>query len=127
MRKLTDHIVEGDACNHQVSVTVMDAPGQGGACHEYLVDTDSIGGHGKSLHPTTIYFQNGPIKEFGINGLTQEVLIVIVMDRLRSFQAGPFACRANALALTHCENALYHLQTRTRERIARGVEGTTQK
>ena len=71
-----------------------------------------------------IMFQNGPIKEFGVNGLTQEALLAIIIDRLRCFQSGPFACHDNEIALDYCKEALFTLQKRTRERIARGVEGT---
>lgn len=46
---------------------------------------------------------------------------------MRSFQAGPYSNRANAIALTHMEEALMWLQQRTRERIKRGVEGTHAK
>lgn len=37
---------------------------------------------------------------------------------------GKYACRENALALTALEEALMWLQKRTRDRLARGVEGT---
>lgn len=134
MRKLTDHIVDNDSANHQLTITVEDEPGQGGACHRYSVtgfETDS----NPSTFSTgpllatklTVLFQNGPIKEFGVNGITQEALLAIVIDRLRGFQSGPFACRDNAIALTHIEEALMWLQRRTRERIKRGVEGTNVK
>ena len=99
------------------------APGAGGANHEYSITW-------RALNPdddgtTWIHFQNGPIKENGINGITQEALLVIVIDRLRSFQAGPFSSPFNATALDRCEDALRLLQRRTRDRIARGVEGLT--
>ena len=68
----------------------------------------------------------GPIKEAGVNGLTGEALLAILIDRLRSFQAGPYACQQNATALWHLREALDMLQVRTRARIARGVEGTHQ-
>jgi hypothetical protein len=132
MRQLTDHIVEGDSANHQLTITVTDEPGSGGANHAYLIT-----GFGTADNPSRdgateadnlfVLFQNGPIKEFGINGVTQEALLAIVIDRLRSFQAGPFACDANQSALEHCASALHILQGRTRERIARGVEGTNTK
>ena len=31
MRKLSDHIVEGDAANHQLTIEIGDEPGDGGA------------------------------------------------------------------------------------------------
>ena len=123
MRQLTDHIVEGDAANHQLMVDAVDEPGAGGACHRYAIRTPSSG--------WMIDFQNGPIKENGVNGVTNEALLAILIDRLRGFQGQfrptQFACRENAIALTHCEDALSWLQKRTRERIKRGVEGTMAK
>ncbi|MBN1628153.1 MAG: hypothetical protein JW990_00165 [Thermoleophilia bacterium] len=68
-------------------------------------------------------FQEGPIAEAGPNGLTQEVLIAICLDRLRSFQQGDFRCRENALAITKLEEAQHWLFHRTRARMERGVEG----
>ncbi len=132
MRKLTDHCVEGDSANHQLTIEVTDAPGQGGACHRYEItgfNTESNVSKGDpfpgGVTKAVILFQNGPIKEFGVNGVTSEALTAICIDRMRSFQAGPFACDANKEALFHYEIALQWLQRRTRERIARGVEGTT--
>jgi hypothetical protein len=132
MRTLTDHTVSGDQAV-QLHIEVQDEPGQGGACHKYAI----FGWHsqGNSSADSTcndetkalILFQNGPIKEFGVNGITGEALIAIEIDRLRGFQKGPFACRENAIALTHLEEALMWLQRRTVERIKRGVEGTNQK
>lgn len=135
MRTLTDHVVDGDSANHQLTIDVTDEPGQGGANHRYEItgfDTESnvsnsVNGYRSRFSRDVILFQNGPIKEFGVNGLTQEALLAIVIDRLRSFQAGPFACAQNQSALEHCQVALAELQLRTRARIARGVEGTNQK
>lgn len=120
MRTITDHIV--NPANDRITINVVDEPGAGGANHEY----DVIIGNGPTK-ATRISFQNGPIAEAGVNGLTQEVLLAIVADRLRSFQAGPFACRENALALTKIEEAQHWLQSRTIARMRRGVEGTHQK
>lgn len=93
MRKITDHIVEGDTAP-QLEIQVLDEPGAGGANHKYLVKWE-------------------------------EALLAIVIDRLRSFQAGPFPSPFNATALVRCQDALRLLQQRTRDRIARGVEGKT--
>jgi hypothetical protein len=134
MRELTDHIVSGDQAV-QLKIEVTDKP-VGGANHRYEIsgfDTktnpsrvDTLG-YTSSYGRELILFQNGPIKEVGVNGVTQEALLAITIDRLRSFQAGPFSCRENAIALTHCEEALMWLQRRTVARIKRGVEGTYQK
>ena len=71
-----------------------------------------------------ITFQEGPIAEYGVNGISNEALLAIIEDRLAGFQAGPFACRENALALTKIQEAMHWLHHRTRERVTRGVEGT---
>jgi hypothetical protein len=122
MRTLTDHIVVGDSSNHQVTITVLDEPGQGGANHQYSIRWKNE--RDKTEPHCFIGFQNGPIKEVGVNGVTQEALLAIVIDRLRSFQAGPFRCDSNRDALHYTELALTFLQDRTRARIARSVEGT---
>ncbi len=71
-----------------------------------------------------IRFQCGPIAEVGINGTTIEALIDVLVTRLERFNAGPFRCRENSLAITHLEEALHWLQARTAKRQAQGVEGT---
>lgn len=126
MRTITDHII--NPCNDKLVITVTDQPGAGGANHRYIIEGFD-GKTNRSKEPAdysdfqTILFQNGPINEVGVNGLTQEVLLAIVADRLRSFQDGPFKCRENALALTKIEEAMHWLQQRTIARMRRGVEG----
>ncbi|MDR2833531.1 MAG: hypothetical protein LBV67_07450 [Streptococcaceae bacterium] len=73
---------------------------------------------------STLYFQNGPIKEIGVNGIHHEDLIDIIIDRLEHFQRSPYSCRENALAITKLEEAQMWLNKRTNARLARGVEGT---
>lgn len=127
MRNLTDHVVVGGG-SPDLRITVLDEPGQGGANHQYMMTWAEREETQVPLDKTCfVGFQNGPIKEVGVNGITQEALLTIVIDRLRSFQKGPFSCRENAIALTHCEDALLWLQKRTRDRVAREVEGTNQK
>ena len=117
-RMLEDHKI--NPSNDMINVIVADAPGSGGAHHVYKIEFPD------GQYDTTVSFQNGPIAEAGINGVTQEILLAIVIDRLRCFQKGPFSTKANACALTHCEEALHWLQQRTIERMRRGVEGTHQ-
>lgn len=71
-----------------------------------------------------IHFQLGPIAEVGTNGITNEVLLAILIDRLRGFQTGPFACPENDVALLHLMGARDAMFERTQARAARGVEGT---
>lgn len=74
-------------------------------------------------------FQNGPIAVDGngVNGITHEALIAVLQDRLKGFQAGQYANPYNQQALDHLDEAQAFLQLRTKERMARGVEGTHQK
>ncbi|MFN9112722.1 MAG: hypothetical protein ACK5XN_21870 [Bacteroidota bacterium] len=119
-RKLTSHRVNG--LNEELEVRALDDPGNGGACHEYEIIV--CGGMGAVFR---VRFQNGPILEAGINGISNEALLAIVEDRLIGFQSGQFACRENAVALTKLQEAMMWLQKRTRDRIARGAEGTSTK
>lgn len=123
MRELTGHKVNG--CNDEITIQVIDQPGHGGACHYYQASwptreasaTDSC---------YCINFQDGPINQVGTNGLTHEVLLAILIDRLEGFQSGQYACQENADALIACQSAQTILKSRTEKRLARGVEGTHQ-
>ena len=117
MRTLNDHKV--NPSSDTLTVAVMDEPGYDGANRAY----DIVGG---KAAPTHLRFQNGPISPDGngVNGITHEALIAVLCDRLRGLQSGPYACKANACALTHLEEAQHWLQQRTIERMRRGVERT---
>lgn len=136
MRELFSHICAEDRTEKTgtpaLKLTVEDAPGAGGANHLYVIEGHNLGANPampkkQKVDPRQlIVFQNGPIKEAGVNGLTHEVLLAILIDRLASFQAGPFPSEYNLQALNHCKCALDALHSRTRDRIKRGVEGRTQ-
>jgi hypothetical protein len=118
MRKVqTHHQRVGEIVVDETTHWVMaDLPGPGNAPHRYLVDQGVMG-------PLNLQFQSGGIKEVGVNGVTNEQLLAVVIDRLSGFQSGPYACEANQRALEHCLEALNGLKARTRERMDRGVEG----
>lgn len=109
-------------------VVVMDEPGAGNANHKYEVHAnktiEEMKSEGKGTLMGVVNFQNGPILEAGVNGVMNEDLIGICIDRLRGFQAGTYSCRENAVALTKLEEALMWLRKRTQDREDRGVEGT---
>lgn len=71
-----------------------------------------------------IKFQDGAIKEHGVNGIMNEDLIAMVLTRLNFWQTTQFKCRENACAITKLEEALMWLRKRTIGREIRGVEGT---
>lgn len=122
MRELTGHKVNG--CNEAINVIVMDQPGQGGACHHYRIEPITDRHPQGAINPVDIRFQNGPVKEAGVNGLTHEALLAVLIDRLEGFQSGPYAHPYNSDALTSLLSAQASLQQRTRDRIWRGVDGT---
>lgn len=131
-RELTSHRVSG--LNEALRIQVLDNPGQGNACHAYKISPPELDTFDVTRDPQRgtrlmraccdIRFQNGPIGEAGVNGISNEALLAIVEDRLLGFQSGQFACRENAVALTKIQEAMMWLQKRTRDRLARGVEGT---
>ncbi len=103
-------------------VTVDEPHEQNKANHEYVVRPINPPADQVSwVNP--ISFQNGPIKENGVNGLHNEDLISIVVHRLQGFQSSEFKCRENAIAITKLEEALLWLNYRTSQREERGVEG----
>lgn len=146
MREITSHKING--CNESITIMARDEPSNGGANHHYRMTMDG----GLLKRPTIeeleaelakentvdlqpngdahfgffqdITFQKGPIKEAGVNGITHEALLAILIDRLEGFQAGPFKHEANEHALKHLRDALAALKSRTVERMARGIEGT---
>lgn len=121
------HGHEINAANGMIEI-FADPPTHGNASHRYLVQWPGVasapGEQPDHQDYLTILFQRGPINEFGVNGLTNEALLAIVADRLRSFQNSEYSCRENALALTKIEESLHWLHHRTQSRVNRGVEGT---
>lgn len=109
-------------------VYAVDDPGAGNANHEYLVllptDKPDVG----LAVPVEIAFQHGPRNEpNSVHGVLDTDLLEIVRDRLKGFQSGEYACRENACALTHVEEALMWLNKRVTDRAQRGVLGTNEK
>jgi len=79
----------------------------------------------------SIRWQEGPLGRGADraepNGAFVEGVIQAAIGRLEFYQTASnrkFACRENAIALTHLETALLWLQARTADREARDVEGT---
>lgn len=100
------------------------------APHRFVVEPSyeyvkSIGKQREPISPLAqIHFQEGPIKECGVNGVCNEDLIAMVITRLEHFQKSEYACRDNAIAITKLEEAMLWLRKRAMAREKRGVEGT---
>jgi hypothetical protein len=73
-----------------------------------------------------IFFQDGAVPTEGVNGLTNEALLAIVIHRTETINA-KFPCTENELALQYMRRALELFNERTAKRKARGVEGTLVK
>lgn len=69
-----------------------------------------------------IMFQLGPVPSAGVNGLTNEALLAILIHRTKFLDA-KFGCDENKRAISHMEEALVNLEVRTARRMVRGVEG----
>lgn len=130
MKNLTNHQTNLD---DSLKIEVIDEPDNGGTCHAYdITGFDTINnkasenaGYRRSFSRVPIVFQNGPIKEVGINGISNESLLAIVEHRLEGFQSGSYSCVENAHALLNVKQALLCLHNRTLAREIRGVEGTS--
>jgi hypothetical protein len=121
MRTLTRHQI------NDVNGGICIVPGEltesaGGGCHTYSIAWGAL-----PDQSILVRYQKGPLGEVGHNGLTDEALLVIVLDRLEQFQKGGLANRHTALAATAIEQGLMWLQERTRDRLRREVEGTYEK
>lgn len=87
--------------------------------------TDAEGHHYQVLAGTktlTVDFQRGGVVDNGVNGVTNEALLAILIHRTK-FLDGKFPCDENKRAIQHMEEALCNLEVRSARRITRGVEG----
>ncbi len=65
--------------NENVVIGVADVPGEDGACHEYYLSpiaasVDEVAGRFGNVR-----FQNGPVKEKGVNGCHQDCLLSLLI------------------------------------------------
>lgn len=78
----------------------------------------------------TIAWQNGPLAVDGVrrepNGAFVEDVIAAAIGRIEAYQRSRFACQENDNALANLQRAAWELDQRTKNRVARGVEGTHQ-
>jgi len=123
-RLITTHQVNG--LNKALTIEVLDKPGQGNACHHYMVSWLKDSKPYSYTFKTSIEFQNGLINEVGVNGLSNTALLAIVRDRLEGFQSGIYACSENQEALDSIVSAMESLASRTRKRVSLGIERTSQ-
>ena len=118
-RTISDHF-DGHGLADSIHV-VADELGPGGASHTYRAYVGDV-------EVARVQFQKGPRNEPGSTpGVLDGVLLAIVIDRMRCFDAGDYRCRENSLVRTKAEEALHWLKHRADERARRSVLGTYQK
>lgn len=115
---------DGGNLNGGIGIFAVDNPGPGGARHNYVMTYPDKNGYLKSQ---SIQFQCGVVTENGINGISQEALLAILIDRLAAFITGPYPSKETAEAHNYCCLALEALKRRTADRLNRGVLGKYEK
>lgn len=89
-------------------------------------DGDDVEGHRydwtAGFKTGSIQFQLGPVKQAGLNGITNEALLSILIHRTKYLDS-KFPCRENKTALEYMIRALECFDSRTKDRIFRNVEG----
>ncbi len=102
--------------------------GSGNAYHTYTIHYESLRKDNEPVPCLVIEFQNGGRNVEGSDhGVTGEDLLEICRHRLQCFQTSEYACRENAVALTHIEEALMWLNRRVEDRLERNVLGMNEK
>ncbi|MDV7475317.1 hypothetical protein R5C08_09390 [Acinetobacter baumannii] len=111
-----DKLVNGEA------VEVITAYAQG---HYYKISANPENTNAKDFE-ISIHFQDGPISDHGVNGVTSEALLKILIHRTKILDEN-FPSEFNKQAIVYMESALKEFNKRTEERRARGVADTLVK
>lgn len=138
-REILDHH-DGHGLTESIKL-VADAAGPGGASHHYQASI-KVSKPGATMTANAIdpkdsfsevpvlevQFQKGPRNVEGSQpGVVELVLLAIVIDRMRSFDAGEYRCAENTLAMRKAQEAIFWLRARADDRARRKVLGTYNK
>jgi hypothetical protein len=118
-KNMYDKTIEHEAFTQENTKVVAEDRINFNARHNYAV----VGKDGKIL--AEIHFQEGPIKEAGLNGIFMEDLLLMCVDRLECFQHSEYMCKENEDAISGIMAGVAALRSRTNKRKDRGVEGTS--
>lgn len=124
-RTITTHH-DGHGTQEKITITADEPDQRDGSSHNYNLAVTNQ--NNECLVSALLAFQQGPKNDPDhVPGFTDAALLAVLIDRYRGFQKGPFACRENAIVLTHLETAALWIKERANDRAARGVMGTRQK
>lgn len=132
--------LEGNTISHQVYdhknnrfnrehivVTAVTPPAPDGACKHYsiaaVIPAQTSDSSEQVVNQSTLDFQDGSIAEVGPNGITDQALLAVVLDRMRGFNNGPYRCRENSVIITKIEEALMWMEKRSNDRARQGIDG----
>lgn len=96
--------------NNGLQVSVAGGGQQG--CHYKLTD---------GIASWFVSFQDGPVPECGVNGVTNEALLAVLIHRTEHLDS-LFPCDENKIAIDHMKSALAAFDRRTADRISREVK-----
>lgn len=114
-------IIEGSTINQGLVIRADGFFDVDTACDHYSVSgftSEDMQGEAR------IPFQHGLVSEVGTNGLSDEAMVAILIDRFTAKQSGPLQCDEWRETLIRFQQAQAWMQARTLARISRGVEGT---
>lgn len=101
--------------------------------HDYLVDRRGyLFSEGECIianiddNVLAFKIQNGPIKEFGVNGCQVDEIIAVARHMILGLH-NQLPSLHNKKAMDALSLALFHLTCRKNERVSRNVEGTSQE
>ncbi len=83
------------------------------AHHHY--DIMAIDRDENTVDSFSIAFQKGPLEEVGPNGIMDEDLLVLLIDRFKGLQTSKYHCHEYTMALVHLKKAHHYLRYRAEE------------
>jgi hypothetical protein len=103
-------------------VLAVDGVQEDGVNHQYRIERDDgsqVGFINFNREIAEDFDENGigDTNGYDANGISDEVLLAVLIDRLQSFQNGEFACKEYGLALKKVEDALDILNKRSQKKI----------
>lgn len=88
------------------------------------ISTEAVNGFIKvEYEDVTFTMQSGDVKDFGLNGVQCEELLKYVESYLKILNSH-LSSEHNVKAISHINKAIECLNSRTQDRVNRGVEGT---